>query len=290
MFQFDCADLDFGIYRIMNHKREVIERFVTQDLPKAVAAELERGALAEQSQAARALQDVAAEIRQKLGADALDADGTLVTTYHTTPLGEKYLALKTKAAGGGGHEALEAAIYNHLYAFFSRYYQDGDFISKRRYSKRERYAIPYNGEEVYLYWANHDQYYVKTAEHFTDYTFTAPNGVSVLFKLQAADVEQNNVKGDKRFFLPRLAEIAWDEAARQLVIPFDYRPLTEQENIAYGQRNQQEVILAEALEKIPKRLSPKTAAPALAALTAEKRKTGDGQPVTSLEHHLRQYT
>ena len=22
LFQFDCADLDFGIYRIMNHKRD----------------------------------------------------------------------------------------------------------------------------------------------------------------------------------------------------------------------------------------------------------------------------
>jgi adenine-specific DNA-methyltransferase len=25
LFQFDCADLDFGIYRIMNYKREVVE-------------------------------------------------------------------------------------------------------------------------------------------------------------------------------------------------------------------------------------------------------------------------
>ena len=28
LFQFDCADLDFGIYRIMNHKRDVIEKFI----------------------------------------------------------------------------------------------------------------------------------------------------------------------------------------------------------------------------------------------------------------------
>jgi adenine-specific DNA-methyltransferase len=290
LFQFDCADLDFGIYRIINHKRDVVERFISHDLPQFVAAELNRGALAEQSQAAREWQDVAAQIRQTLGADALDTDGNLAEAYHGTPLGKKYLSLKAKAAGARGREAIEAAIYNHLYAFFSRYYLDGDFISKRRYSKRERYAIPYNGEEVYLYWANHDQYYVKTAEYFTDYTFTAPNGVTVHFKLQAADVEQDNVKGEKRFFLPRPAEIAWDEAAHQLVIPFEYRPLTEQENIAYGQKNQQEAIIAEAVEKIPKRLSPKTAAPALAALTAEKRQTSDGQPVTYLEHHLRQYT
>jgi adenine-specific DNA-methyltransferase len=289
LFQFDCVDLDFGIYRIMNHKRDVIERFITDDLPGAVAEELERGALAEQSRVAAELQDVVAQINETLGARALDAGGKLAAKYHDTPLGERYLALKAKAAGGRSRDALEAAVYNHLYAFFSRYYQDGDFISRRRYSRRERYAIPYNGEEVHLYWANHDQYYVKTAEYFTDYTFTA-RGVTVHFKLQAADVEQNNVKGDKRLFLPVLDRIAWDEAAKQLVIPFEYRPLTEQENIAYGQRNQQEVVLAEALEKIPRRLSPKTAAPALAALTAERRKTGDGRPVTFLEHHLRQYT
>ena len=85
--------------------------------------------------------------------------------------------MQAKAAGARSRDAIETSIYNHLICFFSRYYQDGDFISKRRYSKRERYAIPYNGEEVYLHWANHDQYYVKTAEHFTDYAFTAPNGV-----------------------------------------------------------------------------------------------------------------
>src|SRR5215471_4072376 len=142
LFQFDYVDLDFGIYRIMNHKRDVIEWFITQDLPKAVATELERGTLAEQSQAVKELQDVASQIKATLGADALDADGNLVATYHGTPLGKKYLSLHAKAVGARGSEVIEAGIYNHLYAFFSRYYQDGDFISKRRYSKRERYSIP----------------------------------------------------------------------------------------------------------------------------------------------------
>jgi len=288
LFQFDCADLDFGIYRIMNYKRGVIEEFISTDLPRAVAEELDRGALADQSQAAAELKEVAAQIRETLGTAARDADGRLAKTYHATPLGRKYLSLKARAAGGRGREALEAAIYNHLYAFFSRYYQDGDFISKRRYSKREKYAIPYNGEEVYLYWANHDQYYVKTAEYFHDYTWKAPNGVAVHFKLKQADVEQNNVKGDKRFFLPRLKEIAWDEKAGQVVIPFEYRPLTEQETEPYGQKNKHETIIAKAPAEIPKRL--KKADKALAALTAERRKNADGQPVTFLEHHLRQYT
>ena len=66
---------------------------------------------------------------------------------------------------------LEAQIYNDLYRFFARYYDDGDFIALRRYGADNKYAIPYNGEEVILYWANFDQYYVKTGEYFTDYRF-----------------------------------------------------------------------------------------------------------------------
>ena len=108
------------------------------------------------------------------------------------------------AASARCRPALEAAVYNHLYAFFSRYWQDGDFISKRRYSRKERYAIPYNGEEVYLHWANHDQYYIKSGEYFNDYSWQAPKGRSVHFKLNNANVEQNNVKGEKRYFLPLL--------------------------------------------------------------------------------------
>lgn len=42
LFQFDCADLDFGIYRIMNQKRGLIERFIEKDLLDAVAAEFVR--------------------------------------------------------------------------------------------------------------------------------------------------------------------------------------------------------------------------------------------------------
>jgi adenine-specific DNA-methyltransferase len=291
LFQFDCADLDFGIYQIMNYKRDAVERFIMQDLPQDVATALEHGALAEQSQAAHEVAETKEKVLDALGDDVLDAGGNFVDeTYGKTKAGKEYLAARAKAAGSRGRDALEALIYNHLIAFFSHYYQDGDFISKRRYStRRELYAIPYNGEEVTLYWANRDQYYVKTAEHFTDYTYTAPNGVTVHFKLQAADVEQNNVKGEKRFFLPRPGEIAWDAVAAQLAIPFEFRPLTEQESITYGGKNQQEAILARALKDIPKRLPPRTAAPALAALTAEKRVTADGEPVTTLEHHLRQY-
>lgn len=288
LFEFDCADLDFGIYRIMNHKRAAIERFITEDLPRAIAEELDRGALAAQSQAAQELQGARQKVLDALGDDALDADGNLAEPYRNTKAGKEYLAAQERAKSAQGREALEAAICNHLYTFFSRYWQDGDFISKRRYSRKERYAIPYNGEEVYLYWANHDQYYIKTGEYFTDYSWKAPNGVAVHFRLKAADVEQNNVKGEKRFFVPLGDEIAWDARAHTLTIPFEFRPLAEQEKIAYGQRNQQKAIVTSALKEIPRRL-PKGAPEALAALTDERRRA-DGTAITLLEHHLRQYT
>ena len=32
LFQFDREDLDFGIYRIMNHKRDEVLRFLDHDL------------------------------------------------------------------------------------------------------------------------------------------------------------------------------------------------------------------------------------------------------------------
>ncbi len=287
MFQFDCSDLDFGIYRIMNHKRDAVERFIQKDLVEAIGKELSSGVLAGQSQVAAELQEVAGQIRETLGEDALNGDGKLAEAYHNARLGKRYLALQAKAVGAQARPALEAAIFNHLYTFFSRYYDSGDFLSKRRYSRKEKYAIPYNGEEVYLHWANSDQYYIKTGEYFTDYRFTS-RGLTVHFRLQQADVEQNNVKGDKRFFVPLPKEAVFDAKAKEIVIFFEYRPLTEQETVKYGQRNQQDAILAEAQEAVLKHLGK--ADVALAALMAVHHQTAEGQQVSCLEHHLRQYT
>jgi hypothetical protein len=36
LFQFDCADLDFGIYRILNYKRKQVEEFIAHRLPQIV--------------------------------------------------------------------------------------------------------------------------------------------------------------------------------------------------------------------------------------------------------------
>ena len=288
LFQFDCADLDFGIYRIMNHKRDAVERFITEQLPAFVADELDRGPLAQQAQAATELAEAARMVRENINAHAIDASGLLADQYRDSNAGRRYLEAQARAADGGrSRNAVEAAIYNHLWTFFSRYYSEGDFISQRRYSRNQRYAIPYNGEEVYLHWANSDQYYVKTDEHFRNYDWQAPNGVTVHFRLKDADVEQNNVKGERRFFIPQVEETEFDADANAITIPFEYRPLSGSEATTYSRSNQQDTIVSEAVPTVAERL--RDSAQAVAALTGERRLTEKGEPVSHLEHHLRRY-
>jgi len=135
LFQFDCAELDFGIYRIMNQKRAIIEQFIDKELLEGVALELSGSALAQESSMAQQLVEVAAKIKENFGADALDAEGVLAEQYQKTPLGKQYLELRQQAATAQSRPQQEAAIFNHLYTFFSRYYDEGDFMSLRRYSR-----------------------------------------------------------------------------------------------------------------------------------------------------------
>ena len=287
LFQFDCADLDFGIYRIMNHKRGAVERFINEQLPATIATELDRGPLAQQAQAEAKLEEVRYRIKATLGENAIDDEDVLAEAHHDLPIGKEYLEAQLQVADGSrSRDAVEAAIYNHLYTFFSRYYEDGDFISKRRYSRNQRYAIPYNGEEVYLHWANSDQYYVKSDEYFRNYGWKAPNGVAVHFRLKNADVEQDNVKGDRRFFIPRVAETEWDAGGNAITIPFEYRPLSGSEIITHGKKNRQESIVQTTVSAISKHLHGN--AQAIAALMGEHRRNGD-DPNSHLEHHLHRY-
>lgn len=132
--------------------------------------------------------------------------------------------------------ALEAEVYDHLYSFFRRYYSEGDFLSKRVY-KPGVYAIPYEGEEVKLHWANADQYYIKTSEYLRDYAFRLrpedeANPMRVHFKLaDAAEGEHGNVKeqaGKERRFRLAPAPFAAIEDG-ELVIRFTYKPETEKQ-------------------------------------------------------------
>jgi adenine-specific DNA-methyltransferase len=165
LFQIEAADLDFGIYRILNYKRKQVEEFINKRLPQIVNKEFQDYAKAEKENLQREIERKREEISQAFGEKAFDQQGQLQPDFRETPLGKEYLALQEEMAQYQVTQDLKIRVYNDLYTFFSRYYEDGDFIAKRRYGRRETYAIPYNGEEVKLYWANYDQYYIKTSEY-----------------------------------------------------------------------------------------------------------------------------
>jgi len=234
LFQFDSSELDFGIYRIMNYKRKEIEDFIENDLIIAVEKEFEKYRKQNQKELLEKIEEKKKEIRkleEELGEKILKNE-EIEEKYKDSPFAKEYLELKKQTEDIDITESIRAQTFNDLYNFFSRYYEDGDFISKRRYSsKRNKYAIPYNGEEVKLYWANFDQYYIKTGEVFKDYVFTQ-KGWRFIFKTTLAEVEAGNVKGERRYFFLSPNE-SIDIEDSTCLIKFDYRPLIEQDFTEY---------------------------------------------------------
>ena len=286
LFQFDCADLDFGIYRIMNHKREVLDGYIDHDLPRAIGEAVEQGAMRTEAERADEFDKTRERAINAFGEDAFAPTGELVK-YRETPLGKDYMLWRERALHSESAGEVERDIYNHLWAFFSRYYQDGDFVPKRRYSHEHPYVVPYSGEEVHFHWANRDQYYVKAAEHFRDYRYRTLSGVSVCFSLRSANVEQNDVKGRKRFFFPILGDATWNDDRRALHLPFDYRPLTPAESKTLGTTGQQDKILASAETSIPGSLA--TVPEAAKALLDLRVDAGDDDATTLFTHHARRF-
>jgi len=211
MFQMNNAELDFGIYRIMNQKHKEINDFLNKDLFYAIRDEFIQYSTGEQAELEKELADA----RKKASEVVAPAE------VNNTPIVKNVLSKIEALKNRPNAETLENDLYSHLLNFFGNYYDTGDFISKRRYRKDE-YAIPYEGEEVKLYWANYDQYYIKTTQSFSNYTFHIEGGKSVMFEIREATTERDNNKtqNGKRVFM--LDEDAYRIEGNTLRIFFNY--------------------------------------------------------------------
>lgn len=261
VLMLDQADLDFGIYRIMNQKRDQIESYLNNDLRWQVTETIRENA----SNDAEAVKKELTQLVATLTAAGMNPDDA-----------PKVKELKERIARCGNSEELENEVYSHLTIFFGRYYDGGDFISQRRY-KKDVYAIPYEGEEVKLYWANADQYYIKTAEYFRNYRFAVNGDKFCEFTLREATTEQNNNVAqnnmERRFAL--CEETPVEVIGNTLHIYFTYE--------LYPKATKQKRLIEAAYETV------KDAIPAEFAAVLALRPTESDRTRTLLQKHLNTY-
>ncbi len=240
LFQFELADLDFGIYRLFRLKKDELDKFIGQQIPQAVEKAFADVAAGDTVKLKAEVADLAQKIREELELDAILDDGSLNPRYDRSAIGktvrlmvndyeEKFKRLRGLLAT----ENQKDDVFNHLHAFFSRYYDRGDFIARRFFGARPHYAVPYNGEETHFHWANKDQHYIKSGEAFRDYSFTVADILGgparVRFALTKASLPPGDTKGDRRYFFPQPDESKWDAASRTFTIGFHFRLPVEAE-------------------------------------------------------------
>ena len=233
LFQLDRGDLDFGLYRIMAVRREDIKGFLEHKLLPQVADALGSIAQADAARLEKEL-DNQNERAKELGFNPDDSP--------------KVQGIRAQLKAAKTDQQAEADVYNHLYTFFARYYNDGDFMSLRRYKGegKEAYLIPYNGEEVKLHWANADQYYIKSTENYASYAFVAGKGKNVLrvcFEITAADNEKDDIKEENketRCFMLASSGAIKENTMGTLVIKFEHRPLSDAEKKGLPSSRQQD--------------------------------------------------
>ena len=179
ILQVGAADLDFGIYRVLNHRRAEIERFLSEGLPARIDAAL-------------------------------------------------------AALPGAASEDEQARIYNALYTFFARYYDEGDFMPRARRGKHSAYSVAYDGSDTFFHWATKGSHYVKSGERFASYAYVQPDGSRVRLSVVGADVERDNAKGAQRWYVPAGVTPPGPAHPGEWRVGFAHRPLTEDEARRHG--------------------------------------------------------
>lgn len=192
MFQLNQPELDFGLYRIMHARKDDINHFIDKDLPRITQ---------------QAFSEFASQDKTQLEQELEKARKAAVDAGFPPEDSPKVQELSKQLKENFDLAREEGEVYDALITFFNRYYDEGDFLSRRVY-KDGTYAIPYQGEEVVLHWANKDQYYIKSSENLRDYTFRLnPNAgqgedpMRVHFKLVDADPgakDSNKEAADKK--------------------------------------------------------------------------------------------
>ena len=255
-------DLDFGIHRVIGQKRDHLREYIKTELPEQVSGILEKSRNEAVEFKRAQLEDARGWALRVLGPDGINSDDNLAEpAYAKIPAGANFLRVQKDALHLKSAEEMREEIHDHLANFFARYEcGGGDIVPQRRHSVRNRYALPHNGEEVLMHWANRDQYYIKSAAYHPAIAFKA-GGKRFKFQIaEARDIPRDNNKDTGRFLIPEIKKAATDKNG-DIVIPFAFRALdsakkkhyTEAANGENGNGGKvQRGILTEAMSELEK--------------------------------------
>lgn len=210
MFQFNENDLDFGIYKIYNLKRNHIESFIDGDNPNDLAPTIEETLkevnLANQQTDAIDLYNFLKTLNQDSLLNDPEANYKQLELFISTEQNQDKKTkltetLNTLSKSEGITDELKDKIYNHILGFFQMYYSNGDFGYNDR--SRDLYKVPYeadyNGSDTMFHWKHKGSLYIKTGTSFNAIKFEL-NGKKIEYRLETNEnseeesTSQNNNK------------------------------------------------------------------------------------------------
>ncbi|MBS1225350.1 MAG: SAM-dependent methyltransferase, partial [Proteobacteria bacterium] len=211
LFQLrEAEELDFGIYRVIRRHNQKVREFLGEIVEDHGQPVLRGGELAGILEGA--FQHIGQETRneKKLELQRM-AEALGIKAHLSADEREKYLLgvekipamrqqvmdyrnLREELETTYSASADRSEVLNRLYEFFSRHYQDGDFIVQRRYGRNGARYIRSSGEDTEFHWATEDMYYIKSGDVFTDYPVCLSNGQRLVFCVDAETLKQTRAE------------------------------------------------------------------------------------------------
>ncbi|MBW4055131.1 MAG: site-specific DNA-methyltransferase [Proteobacteria bacterium] len=193
LFQLkEAEELDFGIYRVIRRHNNKVKEFLGEVTDNGSGPLLKGGELSEILEVSFTkihgddthdkrlrLDKLGKDLGIKPGYSPEQIEESLKSTERipvTQELAEQYRSARQELADTATAEFDRQEVLNRLYEFFSRHYQDGDFIVQRRYSKNGARWLRSTGDDTEFHWATEDMYYIKSGDTFTDYLIRLSNG------------------------------------------------------------------------------------------------------------------
>jgi len=236
LFQLDEAEaLDFGLYRVIRRHNHEVRAFLGEVVGEGEAKRLQGGQLQahldqafDQANAggreaeARRLTQLETVLKINAGMPASERESQLAKAAEFRPEDvAEYRSLKDSLNFSQNGKADRAEVLNRLYQFFSRHYQDGDFIVERRYGKGGARYVKSTGEDTEFHWATEDMYYIKSGDIFTDFPVRLANGQQLVFS-----VDPESLKATREALKPNdkahyeLAKITKDGDALRVTLNY----------------------------------------------------------------------